>query len=161
LPLFLHGNGSSKDPTLKRLEDEGVGVAYSVLADANVNETVMRMIASGLFDRYPNLQIVIRSGGGGIPLLVQRMFWKHKGPDGEKRYSEVFLEHFLIDTASVRPQALPFLTETLGQERIVFGSDYCGGLGALEKGLAVVDQQDNAKEVRASTERNSRQLLRV
>ena len=84
LPLFLHGNGSSKDPTLKRLEDDGVGVAYSVLADANVNETVMRMIASGLFDRYPNLQIVIRSGGGGIPLLVQRMFWKHKGPDGEK-----------------------------------------------------------------------------
>jgi len=161
LPLFLHGNGTSKDPSLKRLEDEGVGVAYSVLADANVNEAVMRMIASGLFDRYPNLKIVIRSGGGGIPLLVQRMFWKHKGPDGEKRYSDIFLDHFLIDTASVKPRALPFLVDTLGQDRVVFGSDYCGGLGPLEKGLAVVDQQDNAKEVRACTEKNSRQLLHI
>lgn len=161
LPLFLHGNGTSKDPTLKRLEDEGAGVAYSVLADANVNEAVMRMIACGLFDRYPNLRIVIRSGGGGIPLLVQRMFWKHKGPDGEKRYAEIFLDHFLIDTASVRPHALPFLVDTLGRERIVFGSDYCGGLGPLEKGLVVVEQQDNADEVRLWTEQNSRQLLHL
>jgi predicted TIM-barrel fold metal-dependent hydrolase len=161
LPLFLHGNGTSKDPSLKRLEDEGAGVAYSVLADANVNEAVMRMIASGLFDRYPNLKIVIRSGGGGIPLLVQRMFWKHKGPDGEKRYSDVFLDHFLIDTASVKPKALPFLVDTLGQDRVVFGSDYCGGLGPLEKGLAVVDQQDNADEIRTWTDKNSRQLLRI
>lgn len=161
LPLFLHGNGTSKDPSLKRLEDEGAGVAYSVLADANVNEAVMRMIATGLFDRHPNLHVVIRSGGGGIPLLVQRMFWKHKGPDGEKRYSEIFLEHFLIDTASVRPGALPFLIDTLGRERIVFGSDYCGGLGPLKKGLAVVDEQDNPSEVRSWTDRNSRQLLHI
>lgn len=161
LPLFLHGSGGSKDPTLKRLEDEGAGVAYSVLADAGVNECVMRMIASGLFDRYPNLRVVIRSGGGGIPLLVQRMFWKHKGPDGEKRYSDIFLEHFLIDTASVKTNALPFLAETLGRERIVFGSDYCGGLGPLEKALPVLDEQTNAAEVRSWTEKNSRELLHI
>lgn len=161
LPLFLHGNGTSKDPSLKRLEDEGAGVAYSVLADANVNEAVMRMIACGLFDRYPNLRIVIRSGGGGIPLLVQRMFWKHKGPDGEKRYADIFLEHFLIDTASVRPHALPFLIDTLGRDRIVFGSDYCGGLGPLEKGLAVIEQQDDADQVRTFMNENSKQLLHL
>ena len=161
LPLFLHGSGGSKDPTLKRLEDEGAGVAYSVLADAGVNECVMRMIASGLFDRYPNLRVVIRSGGGGIPLLVQRMFWKHKGPEGEKRYSDIFLEHFLIDTASVKTQALPFLAEILGRERIVFGSDYCGGLGPLEKALPVLDEQTNAAEVRSWTEKNSRELLHI
>lgn len=161
LPLFLHGSGGAKDPTLGRLEDGGAGVAYSVLSDASVNECVMRMIASGLFDRYPNLKVVIRSGGGGIPLLVQRMFWKHKGPEGEKRYSEIFLEHFLIDTASVRPNALPFLREVMGAGGVVFGSDYCGGLGPLHKALAVVDAQPNAPEVRSSTERTSRALLRL
>ena len=37
------------------------------------------MIASGVFDRYPDLRIVIRSSGGGSPVL-HRFFWKHKGP---------------------------------------------------------------------------------
>ena len=159
LPLFLHGSGGAKDPTLQRLEDGGAGVAYSVLSDASVNECVMRMIASGLFDRHPNLQVVIRSGGGGIPLLVQRMFWKHKGPDGEARYSDIFLNHFCIDTASVRPNALPFLTEVMGERGVVFGSDYCGGLGPLKKSLNVLDEQENAAEIRARTEQSSRAML--
>ncbi len=161
LPLFLHGSGAAKDPTLQRLEDGGAGVAYSVLSDASVNECVMRMIASGLFDRYPNLRIVIRSGGGGIPLLVQRMFWKHQGAEGEKRYSDIFLEHFCIDTASVRPKALPFLADVMGPEGVVFGSDYCGGLGPLKKALTVVDAQENASEIRSRTERTSRAMLRL
>ncbi len=159
LPLFLHGSGNAKDPTLQRLEDGGAGVSYAVLSDASVNECVMRMIAGGVFDRHPNLKVVIRSGGGGIPLLVQRMSWKHKGPAGDKRYSDIFLEHFLIDTASVRPKALPFLTDVMGSGGVVFGSDYCGGLGPLKRALAVVDEQENASEVRSSTERISRELL--
>src|ERR1043166_1688562 len=65
LPIFLHGATSTKDPTLKRLEDEGAGVVYGVVADATVNECVLRMIAGGVFDRHPNLKVVIRSGGGG------------------------------------------------------------------------------------------------
>jgi predicted TIM-barrel fold metal-dependent hydrolase len=49
------------------------------------------MIASGVFDRYPNLKIVIRSSGGGIPLLLHRFFWKHKGPNGERSILKYFL----------------------------------------------------------------------
>jgi len=159
LPIFLHGSGSSKDPTLKPLEDEGAGVVYGVLSDADVSECVVRMIASGLFDRYPNLRIVIRSGGGGLPLLLHRLFWKHKGPRGEHRYSEVLLEHFLIDTAGVSGRTLRFLMDTMGEERIVFGSDYCGGLGPLEKALPALQEQPDPDRVLALTERNSRRLL--
>ena len=67
LPIFLHGGGGRNDPSLERLEDRGAGVSSSALADASVSECVVRMIASGVFDRYPDLQVVIRSGGGGIP----------------------------------------------------------------------------------------------
>jgi predicted TIM-barrel fold metal-dependent hydrolase len=161
LPIFLHGSGAAKDPSLKRLEDGGAGVSYSVLADANVNECIMRMIAGGVFDRHPDLHVVIRSGGGGIPLLVGRMFWKHKGPRGEERYLDIFMDHFLIDTASVKVRTLPFLIDTLGEERVVFGSDYCGGLGPLQKALSVIEQQTDSASVRSSTERNSRRLLRI
>jgi predicted TIM-barrel fold metal-dependent hydrolase len=160
-PIFLHGAGSAKNPTLKRLEDGGAGVAYAVISDAEISECVLRMIASGVFDRHPNLRVVIRSSGGGLPLLLHRFFWKHKGPEGEKRYSEIFLDHFLIDCASSDARTLAFLTDTLGEERIVFGSDYCGGLGPLKKCFAAVEKQSHPEQVKSSTEKNSRRLLHI
>jgi predicted TIM-barrel fold metal-dependent hydrolase len=161
LPIFLHGAGTAQDPTLARLEDGGAGVAYAVLSDGEVAECCLRMIASGLFDRHPNLRIVIRSSGGGIPLLLHRFFWKHKGPQGEKRYSEIFLEHFFIDCASSDARTLAFLIDKLGDDNIVFGSDYCGGLGPLSKALSAIEAQPDPGRVKAFTEKNSRRLLRL
>jgi predicted TIM-barrel fold metal-dependent hydrolase len=161
LPIFLHGAGTAQSPSLKRLEDGGAGVAYAVLSDGEVAECCLRMIASGLFDRYPNLRIVIRSSGGGLPLLLHRFFWKHKGPQGEQRYSDIFLEHFFIDCASSDAPTLAFLIHKMGEHNIVFGSDYCGGLGPLTKGFVAIDAQDNPQHVRTFTEKKSRRLLHI
>jgi predicted TIM-barrel fold metal-dependent hydrolase len=161
LPIFLHGAGSSKDPTLKRLEDGGAGVAYAVLSDAEISECALRMIASGVFDRYPSLRVVIRSSGGGLPLLLHRFFWKHKGPKGERRYSEIFLEHFLIDCASSDARTLSFLIDTLGENRVVFGSDYCGGLGPLKKAFNGVSGLTDPEDFKRITSKNSRELLNI
>ncbi len=161
LPIFLHGAGTAQDPSLARLEDGGAGVAYAVLSDGEVAECCLRMIASGVFDRYPNLKIVIRSSGGGLPLLLHRFFWKHKGPEGERRYSEIFLEHFLIDCASSDATTLAFLVDKMGENNMVFGSDYCGGLGPLSKGFNALNAQANPDRVKNFMERNSRQLLHL
>jgi predicted TIM-barrel fold metal-dependent hydrolase len=160
-PLFLHGAGLAKNPTLRRLEDGGAGVAYAVLSDAEISECVARMIASGVFDRYPKLNVVIRSSGGGLPLLLHRFFWKHKGPQGERRYSEIFLEHFSIDCASSDARTLAFLIDTIGEARIVFGSDYCGGLGPLTKCFNAVSAQADPERIKGFTEKNSRKLLNL
>jgi predicted TIM-barrel fold metal-dependent hydrolase len=161
LPIFLHGAGTTRDPSLKRLEDGGAGVAYAVLSDSEVAECCLRMIASGLFDRYPNLNIVIRSSGGGIPLLLHRLFWKHKGPKGEQTYAQIFLEHFLIDCASSDAPTLAFLIAKMGENNIVFGSDYCGGLGPLKKAFNAISLQANPEHVKNFTEKNSRRLLHL
>jgi len=161
LPIFLHGAGTAQDPSLARLEDGGAGVAYAVLSDGEVAECCLRMIASGVFDRYPNLKIVIRSSGGGLPLLLHRFFWKHKGPQGERRYSEIFLEHFLIDCASSDASTLAFLLQKMGENNIVFGSDYCGGLGPLKKVFDDIKAQSDPARVPGFMEKNSRQLLRI
>ena len=161
LPIFLHGAGTAQDPTLARLEDAGAGVAYAVLSDGEVAECCLRMIAAGVFDRYPNLRIVIRSSGGGIPLLLHRFFWKHKGPEGEKRYSEIFLEHFRIDCASSDARTLAFLIDKMGEDNIVFGSDYCGGLGPLNKAFNGVSGLADPERFKRFTDRNSRGLLHL
>jgi predicted TIM-barrel fold metal-dependent hydrolase len=160
-PIFLHGAGMAKNHTLKRLEDDGAGVAYAVLSDAEISECALRMIASGVFDRYPNLRIVIRSSGGGLPLLLHRFFWKHKGPTGERRYSEIFREHFLIDCASSDARTLSFLIDTMGERGIVFGSDYCGGLGPLNKAFNGVSGIVDPESFRRCADQNSRKLLHI
>jgi predicted TIM-barrel fold metal-dependent hydrolase len=161
LPVFLHGAGTAQDPTLARLEDGGAGVAYAVLSDGEVAECCLRMIAAGVFDRHPDLRLVIRSSGGGIPLLLHRFFWKHKGPSGEKRYSEVFLQHFLIDCASSDTRTLAFLIDKMGEANIVFGSDYCGGLGPLSKALNGVSGLSDPERFMRRAEQNSRALLHM
>jgi predicted TIM-barrel fold metal-dependent hydrolase len=161
LPIFLHGAGTAQDPSLARLEDGGAGVAYAVLSDGEVAECCLRMIASGVFDRYPGLRIVIRSSGGGIPLLLHRFFWKHKGPQGERRYSDIFLEHFSIDCASSDARTLAFLVDKMGEHNIVFGSDYCGGLGPLKKAFNGLSGLPDPERFKRFTERNSRDLLHL
>jgi len=161
LPIFLHGAGTAQSPSLKKLEDSGAGVAYAVLSDGEVAECCLRMIASGVFDRHANLQIVIRSSGGGIPLLLHRFFWKHKGPQGEKKYSEIFLEHFQIDCASSDATTLAFLVHKMGEKNIVFGSDYCGGLGPLSKAFNGVNGLSDPEHFKSFTEKNSRRLLHL
>ena len=161
LPIFLHGAGTAQDPTLARLEDGGAGVAYAVLSDGEVAECCLRMIAAGVFDRHPDLRLVIRSSGGGIPLLLHRFFWKHKGPAGEKRYSEIFLEHFLIDCASSDARTLAFLIDKMGEGNIVFGSDYCGGLGPLAKAFNAVSGLSEPERFMRRAEQNSRALLHL
>jgi predicted TIM-barrel fold metal-dependent hydrolase len=163
LPLFLHGVGARAptDSAFRRLEDGGEGVAVTVLADAAVAEFVVRMIAAGVFDRYPRLQIVVRSGGGSLPILLGKLWWKHRGPDGEARYSDLFRQHFLVDTANCDARTIGYLIDVMGEDRVLFGSDYCGGLGPLDKAVAVIDAQPEPGRVRALTERNARRLLHL
>jgi predicted TIM-barrel fold metal-dependent hydrolase len=161
LPIFLHGGGAGArhDPGLARLEDEGQGVAVSVLADASVSDFVVRTIAAGVFDRYPKLRFVVRSSGGSLPTLLNKLWWKHKTADGEQRYSKVLLDHFLVDCANGDARTLAFLLDVMGEDNVVFGSDYCGGLGPLDKAMKVVDDQAHPKRVRKMMDRNSRRLL--
>lgn len=162
LPIFLHGGGGApKDPTLERLEDGGAGVSGSVLNEASICEWAARGIACGLFDRYPNLRVVIRSGGGVMPMMLNRLTWKHKGPSGEKRYAEVVREHFAVDTRSPDPRTLSYVIDTMGESGVVFGSDYAGGTGPMRASLIAIERQPDPERVKAITERNARRLLKL
>jgi predicted TIM-barrel fold metal-dependent hydrolase len=163
LPIFLHGGGAAgrSDPTLAGLEDGGQGVAVSALADAAVSDFVVRTIAAGVFDRWPELRFVVRSSGGSLPTLLNKLWWKHKTAGGERRYSEVLLDHFLVDCANGDARTLSFLVDVMGEDNVVFGSDFCGGLGPLDKAVRVVEDQAQPDRVRRLMERNSKRLLGI
>ena len=65
-----------------------------------------------------------------------------------------------IDCASSDACTLAFLIDALGEEHIVFGSDYSGRLGPLSKCLASINKQPDPG-IKNFTDKNSPRLLHL
>jgi len=61
-----------------------------------------------------------------------------------------------IDWARSDARTLAFLIDALGEEHIVFGSDYCGGLGALNKAFNGVSGLVDPERFKRFTGKDSR-----
>jgi predicted TIM-barrel fold metal-dependent hydrolase len=111
--------------------NEAVGRPF----DSTVNGA--QMIASGLFDRHPKLQVLIVHMGGELPSVLGRLEfnWRcnYKGirnPPAGKPYkndrspSDYFKTNILVDCMGFNPIGLRAAVEMCGVDRVVFGSDY-------------------------------------
>ncbi len=98
---------------------------------------VARMIASGVFDRHPKLQVLIVHLGGGLASIVGRLeFNWHlnyngiKNPPAGKPYTnkrspfDYFRTNILVDTMGFNPIGVRAAIELCGVDRVVFGSDF-------------------------------------
>ena len=66
-----------------------------------------------------------------------------------------------IDCASSDARTLSFLIDALGEKNIVLGSDYCGGLGPLNKAFNGVPGLVDPERLRRFTDKNSRALIHI
>ena len=104
--------------------------------------TAGSLIFSGIFDRMPDLRIVLCHAGGMMPYIIGR--WDHgyacrsecKKP--QRKPSE-YLRNFHYDIIAHSPESLRFLVDVVGADRVVVGSDYpldmglSDPIGTLEK----------------------------
>src|SRR5262245_23509044 len=92
----------------------------------------VRLIVSGVFDKYPTLKIVIGHMGENIPYALYRMDWMHtraavamERPKLALKPSEYFKRNFMITTSGVNWHApLKFCIEVLGADNIMWAVDY-------------------------------------
>ena len=92
----------------------------------------MRLIMSGVFDRFPDLTIILGHMGEGLPFWLDRIDNRYLlqvkiGAVAEMNRlpSEYFRSNFVITTAGMTYAApLQLSLETLGAERILFAADY-------------------------------------
>jgi aminocarboxymuconate-semialdehyde decarboxylase len=85
-----------------------------------------RMIIDGLFDRLPDLRIILVHGGGFLPYQAGRLDQQVSDGKIASQTSEVpssYLEKFYYDTAMLDPAVVKFLTERV-PDRVVVGTDY-------------------------------------
>jgi predicted TIM-barrel fold metal-dependent hydrolase len=107
------------------------GPALGYAADTALH--TMRLICSGVFDRYPKLTIILGHLGEGLPFWLQRMNldWREPLAPGElrpqcdKKPSEYIKTNVLVTTSGMFFQPA-FLCAylALGADRIAFAVDY-------------------------------------
>ena len=89
---------------------------------------MMRIILSGVMERYPNLQFVLCHLGSTLPYLMGRIN-RTGGPraghwgENDKGPWEYF-KKVHIDTVSRLRPAIMFARELMGNDKIMFGTDY-------------------------------------
>jgi len=131
MPVYIHPELPSS-LILPGFEDYGFELAGPVLGfAADVALHAMRLICSGLFDEYPQLQVVLGHLGEGLPFWLERIDvvkvsdWKRGKMKIQKKPSEYIKSNFTMLTSGMH--FLPSFMCTyiaLGADRIAFGTDY-------------------------------------
>ena len=122
VPLFVH---PALVPTgYEHLQDYDLPRVLGREVDLTVATT--RLIAGGIFDRYPNLNIVMAHFGGGIAAVKDRLVGKgYRFGTLKKPFGEYF-EMVYFDMAGFEGGvvALNCALQGIRPERLVFASDY-------------------------------------
>ena len=122
VPLFVH---PALVPTgYEHLQDYDLPRVLGREVDLTVATT--RLIAGGIFDRYPNLKIVMAHFGGGIAAVRDRLVGKGYRFGTLKRPFGEYFEMVYFDMAGFEGGvvALNCALQGIRPERLVFASDY-------------------------------------
>jgi 2,3-dihydroxybenzoate decarboxylase len=91
----------------------------------------LRLMASGLFDAHPRLQIILGHMGEGLPYSIWRVdnrnAWTKQPPryPAKKKLGEYFQQNFYVTTSgNFRTQTLIDAMLEIGSDRILFSTDW-------------------------------------
>ena len=111
-----------------------------------LSQAMMQIVEKGIFQKYPNLKIIVHHAGAMIPFFAGRI----KYILGEEK--EADFKKFYVDTALLgNTKALELAREYFGNDHIVFGTD--APLGIMPAGAtkeiddAISNMNIEAKEI--------------
>ncbi len=154
-PLFLHPASSDgaqmpRDGRLGRF-DLGLIVGYAI----DESLAVASLVFGGVLERHPDVDICISHGGGALPFLIGR----YEGMAGFRDWApESVQEHgfrhevqkLWFDAHVEGERATRLLIDEIGEERLVFGTNFAGW-----------DTPAELPELAASLTPNAERLLRL
>jgi predicted TIM-barrel fold metal-dependent hydrolase len=128
VPFYLH----PRDPLLAQQQCyEGyrwlAGSPWGFAVETSIH--ALRLMASGLFDEYPRLKVILGHLGEGLPIGIWRVdnrISRGSGaPRARQRMSHYLRENFYITTSgNFHTQALTNVILEVGTDRILYSVDY-------------------------------------
>lgn len=131
VPIFLH-------PTVPRIRELRNNYGYALAGPAfgfafDTALCMMRLILSGLFNKYPNLKFILGHLGEAMPFLLNRLDFPFVRPwvtqsvkiKLSKKPSEYFKNNVFVGTSGeFHNSALICAVQTMGYDKVLFASDY-------------------------------------
>lgn len=166
VPIYLHPNTPSPqmiEPFLKHGLDAAI---WGFPTEAGLH--ALRLLVSGLFDRFPKLQIVLGHCGEALPFWLYRIDFMHGHISTSQRYEHVkplkkrawdyLVENFYYTSSGVGwTPPVEFVRNVIGADRMMYAMDYpwqfvpgeVGALDAMKIGEQALKEfyEDNARRL--------------
>ena len=133
VPIYLHPNSLPKN-MLAPFQECGLdGAIYGFGVETGLH--ALRIITSGVFDRFPKLQMIIGHMGEALPFWAYRLDYMHQATVKSQRYesikpllkkpSDYLKENFIITNSGVAWEpAIKFTQSVIGVDRVMYAMDY-------------------------------------
>ena len=123
-------------------------LSWLVGMPAETSRAICSMIFGGVFERLPNLRVAFAHGGGAFPAILGRVqHGFHVRPDlcavDNKIDPVKYLGKFWVDSLVHDNDALDYLINKVGINKIALGTDYPFPLGELEPGELITTSSLN------------------
>ena len=133
VPIYLHPNTPPPamiGPFLERGLD---GAIYGFAVETGLH--MLRIIVSGVFDRFPGLRMVLGHLGEALPYWLFRIDFMHRAMVAANRYpavkklnrkpSDYFKENIYVTTSGMAWQPpILYAQSVLGADRVLYAMDY-------------------------------------
>ncbi|KAJ5093381.1 metal-dependent hydrolase [Penicillium angulare] len=170
VPIYIHPSWAAES-TMDHYRgnyDESVAVALSAYGWGWHSDTalhILKLYASGLFDRFPKLKIIIGHMGELLPFQLDRIFGVSARWGRQRSFQEVWKENIWITTSGMF--ALPplaCLLQTTSIDHVLYSVDY--PFSSNEKGLEFFNKIQESgliagEDLEKFAYRNAEQLLGV
>jgi aminocarboxymuconate-semialdehyde decarboxylase len=128
VPVFLHPAPPGIDgPPDDRRTRHGFGLHGGFAAEETL--TVWNLLAGGVLERFPALDVVVSHGGGATALLLDR--WRHAAATRPEAGTDAAglergLARLWFDTHVGGAASLAALVSAVGTDRLLLGTNFCG-----------------------------------
>lgn len=126
---------------------------------------VSRMILGGVFERFPDLKMLVVHGGGYLPFYFARTDHGYRvRPETQRHIPKLpseYLHRLYFDTTVFRPEEVEYLVKEFGADRVLMGTDYPFDMGPTDPLGFLAQARLTGPEVHAIVGDNAARMLRI
>lgn len=132
-PLYIHP-ATSPDSMIGPMLEAGLdGAIFGFGVETGMH--LLRLITIGIFDKYPDLQIMVGHMGEALPYWLYRLDYMHQAGVRSQRYermkplkktiAEYMRSNVLITNSGMAWEpAIKFCQQVVGEDRVLYAMDY-------------------------------------